>query len=49
MLLVLALLFIILFAGAGFAMHILWLGLVVGVILLIAHVVSGAGRGPYRW
>jgi hypothetical protein len=40
-LLVLALLALILFGGLGFAAHILWLGLLVGVILAIAHVVSG--------
>lgn len=38
--LILALLLIILFGGLGFASHILWLGLVIGVILLIASRVS---------
>lgn len=42
MLLILALLFILLFFGAGFAAHILWLGILVGIILLIAHVISGS-------
>jgi hypothetical protein len=41
MLLMLALLALILFGGLGFAAHILWLGLLVGVILAIAHVVTG--------
>jgi hypothetical protein len=41
MLLILALLALILFGGLGFAAHILWLGLLVGVILAIAHVVTG--------
>ncbi|HEX3829771.1 MAG TPA: hypothetical protein VHV82_21115 [Sporichthyaceae bacterium] len=41
MLLLLALLALILFGGLGFAAHILWLGLLVGVILAIAHVVTG--------
>ena len=41
MLLVLALLALILFGGLGFAAHVLWLGLLVGVILAIAHVVTG--------
>lgn len=41
MLLILAILFLILFAGLGFAAHVLWWGLVLGVILLIAHAVSG--------
>lgn len=41
MLLILAILLILLFAGAGFAAHVLWWGLVIGVILLIASAVSG--------
>lgn len=41
MLLILALLFILLFAGAGFAAHVLWWGLIIGLILLIASAVSG--------
>jgi hypothetical protein len=41
-LLVLALLLFLLFGGLGFVAHILWLGLIVGVILAIAHVVKGA-------
>jgi hypothetical protein len=40
-LLVLALLLFLLFGGLGFVAHILWLGLVVGVILAVAHVVKG--------
>lgn len=42
--LLLALLLILLFFGAGFAVHILWLGLIVGVVLLIAQAFTG--RGP---
>lgn len=42
-LLVLALLLIILFGGLGFAAHILWLGLILGVVLLIASAVAGRG------
>lgn len=41
MLLILAILFILLFAGAGFAAHVLWWGLILGLILLIASGVSG--------
>jgi hypothetical protein len=44
-LLVLALLLFLLFGGLGFVMHILWLGLIIGVILAIAHVVKGAATG----
>jgi hypothetical protein len=40
MLLVLALPALILFGGFGFAAHILWLGLPVGVIPSTAHVVT---------
>lgn len=47
MLLIIALLFLILFAGAGFAAHVLWWGLLLGLILIVAHVVSGSGPG--RW
>jgi hypothetical protein len=44
-LLVLALLLFLLFGGLGFVAHILWLGLVVGVILAIAHVVKAGATG----
>jgi hypothetical protein len=44
-LLVLALLLFLLFGGLGFVAHILWLGLVVGVILAIAHVVKQGATG----
>ncbi|HEX3613693.1 MAG TPA: hypothetical protein VHU88_18535 [Sporichthyaceae bacterium] len=40
MLLVVALLVLILFGGLGFVAHILWLGLIVGLVLAVAHVVS---------
>lgn len=39
--LILALILILLFGGLGFTAHVLWLGLVLGVILLIA---SGVAR-----
>ncbi len=45
MLLIIALLLLVLFGGLGFAAHILWLGLIVGLILAIAHVVQ---RGVTR-
>jgi hypothetical protein len=44
-LLVLALLLFLLFGGLGFVVHILWLGLVIGVILAIAHVVKRGATG----
>ena len=40
MLLVVALLLLILFGGLGFVAHVLWLGLVLGLVLAVAHVVS---------
>jgi hypothetical protein len=39
-LLVVALLLLILFGGLGFVAHILWLGLIVGLVLAVAHVVT---------
>lgn len=47
--LLLAIILLILFAGAGFAAHVLWLGLIVGVILLVASSVGGGPRGPGRY
>jgi hypothetical protein len=41
MLLVIALVLILLFGGLGFVAHILWLGLVLGLIVAVAHVVTG--------
>jgi len=41
MLLVIALILLVLFAGLGFAAHILWLGLILAVIIGIAHVLTG--------
>jgi hypothetical protein len=40
-LLILLLLFILLCFGAGFTAHILWWGILIGVILLIASTISG--------
>jgi hypothetical protein len=39
-LLVVALLVLILFGGLGFVAHVLWLGLIVGLVLAVAHVVT---------
>lgn len=41
MLLLIALLLVLLFGGLGFVAHILWLGLILGLIVAVAHVVSG--------
>jgi hypothetical protein len=43
-LLMIALLLVILFGGLGFAAHILWLGLVLGLIVAVAHFVTGSAR-----
>jgi hypothetical protein len=45
MLLILAVLALLVFGGLGFTAHVLWLGLIVAVILAVAHVVTGSGRG----
>jgi hypothetical protein len=39
--LLLAIVLILLFGGLGFTAHVLWLGLIVGVILLIAEGIGG--------
>jgi hypothetical protein len=44
MLLILAILLLIIFAGLGFAAHVLWLGLILAVIVGIAHVLTGRRR-----
>jgi hypothetical protein len=41
MLLILALVLLVLFAGLGFAAHILWLGLVLALVLLVASALTG--------
>lgn len=43
--LILALLLLLLFFGLGFTAHVLWWGIILGVVLLIASSVSG---GPWR-
>ncbi|HEY2831628.1 MAG TPA: hypothetical protein VGJ14_04330 [Sporichthyaceae bacterium] len=44
MLLVIALLLILLFGGLGFAVHVLWWGLIIGLILAIVHTVQRGNR-----
>jgi hypothetical protein len=46
-LLVIALLLILLFGGLGFAVHVLWWGLIIGLVLAVVHSMqrgSGARR-----
>jgi len=43
MLLVLAIVLLLLFGGLGFVAHVLWLGLVLAVIVWIAHLFVGRG------
>jgi hypothetical protein len=47
-LLVIALLLILLFGGLGFAVHVLWWGLIIGVIVAIAHAVQRRASGAPR-
>lgn len=44
-LLILGILLILIFGGLGFAAKVLWWGLILGVVLLIASAISG-GRRP---
>ena len=44
MLLVIALILFVVFGGLGFALHILWLGLILAVIIGVAHALTGGGR-----
>lgn len=44
MLLIFALLLFLLFGGLGFVLHLLWLGLVVAVIIAIAHFFLGSSH-----
>ena len=43
-LLIVGIALILIFGGLGFAVKVLWLGLVLGVLLLIAGAVVGKGR-----
>jgi hypothetical protein len=54
MLLVLALLLVLIFFGAGFAVHILWIAAAVLLVLWLVGFVLGRGEGAgshrfYRW
>jgi hypothetical protein len=41
MLLIVAIVLLLLFGGLGFVFHVLWLGLIIGVIIGIAHALTG--------
>jgi hypothetical protein len=44
MLLILAIVLFLLFGGLGFVAHILWLGIIVAVVIGIAHLLTGNRR-----
>lgn len=44
MLLILAVLLLLVFGGLGFAAHILWLGLILALIVGVAHALTGRNR-----
>lgn len=46
LLFIIALLIILIFAGAGLALHVLWWGILFGVVLMIAHFASRNSRNP---
>jgi hypothetical protein len=41
MLLIIALILLVVFAGLGFVAHVLWLGLILALIIGIAHMMTG--------
>ena len=41
MLLVIAILLLLLFGGLGFVAHVLWFGLILAVIIGVAHMLTG--------
>ena len=43
MLLALALLLFLVFGGLGFVAHVLWWGLIVAVVIMVAHAITGRG------
>jgi hypothetical protein len=54
MLILLALLLVLIFAGAGFALHVLWIVAAVLLVLWLVGFVVGRGEGAgshrfYRW
>ena len=44
MLLLLALLLFLVFGGLGFVAHVLWWGLIVAVVLMVANALTGGSR-----
>jgi hypothetical protein len=44
MLLIVALLVFLIFGGLGFVAHVLWWGLILAVVIAIAHALTGSGR-----
>ncbi len=44
MLLILAILLFLIFGGLGFVLHILWLGLILALIVGVAHALTGGRR-----
>lgn len=40
MLLVIAIILVLLFGGLGFLAHLLWLGIIIGVIVGVAHFIA---------
>jgi hypothetical protein len=42
MLLVIAIILLLLFAGLGFVAHVLWFGLILAVIILVARMLTGS-------
>ena len=54
MIILLALLLVLIFAGLGFALHVLWIAAVVLLVLWLVGLVVGRGEGAgshrfYRW
>ena len=44
MLLIIAIILFVLFGGLGFALHILWLGLILALIVAVFHFLTGGRR-----
>jgi hypothetical protein len=42
MLLVIAIILLLLFGGLGFVAHVLWFGLILAVIIAVAHMLTGS-------
>jgi hypothetical protein len=43
-LLIIAIVLLVLFAGAGFFVHVLWLGLIIAAVVAGVHVLGGGTR-----